>query len=121
MKIAMIGASGFVGTRLINLLKEEPAKYTCSNIDLQPSHFFNEITTIGDVRSQEQMDRELKGADVVILLAAAPRRCVARVAILRHQRRGHGSDSQGHGEERHTPYNILLVGGCLRPQQEESR
>ena len=32
MKIAMIGASGFVGTRLINLLKEEPAKYTCLSL-----------------------------------------------------------------------------------------
>lgn len=81
MKIAMIGASGFVGTRLINLLKEEPAKYTCSNIDLQPSHFFNEITTIGDVRSQEQMDRELKGADIVILLAAQHRDDVSPVSL----------------------------------------
>ena len=81
MKIAMIGASGFVGTQLINLLKEEPAKYTCSNIDLQPSHFFNEITTIGDVRSQEQMDRELKGADIVILLAAQHRDDVSPVSL----------------------------------------
>ena len=56
MKIAMIGGSGFVGTRLIGLLSEEPQKYQCSNIDLLPSHFFNDITTIGDVRSQEQME-----------------------------------------------------------------
>ena len=73
MKIAMIGASGFVGTRLLDLLRQEPEKYDCKNIDLLPSHFFNEITTIGDVREQDQMDRELKGADVVILLAAQHR------------------------------------------------
>ena len=50
MKIAMIGASGFVGTRLLDLLQEESQKYECKNIDLQPSNFFNEITVLGDVR-----------------------------------------------------------------------
>lgn len=73
MKIALIGASGFVGTRLIDLLKNEPEKYEMKNIDLQPSHFFNEITTIGDVRDQEQMNKELAGHDIVILLAAQHR------------------------------------------------
>lgn len=29
MKIAMIGASGFVGTRLLGLLREESSKYEC--------------------------------------------------------------------------------------------
>lgn len=43
MKIAMIGASGFVGTRLLDLLRQEPKQYECKNIDLLPSHFFNEI------------------------------------------------------------------------------
>lgn len=69
----MIGASGFVGTRLIGLLKESGEKYEVKNVDLQPSHFFNDVTVIGDVRNQEQMDRELRGADVVILLAAQHR------------------------------------------------
>ena len=73
MKIALIGASGFVGTRIINLLKDEPDRYECKNIDLLPSHFFNDLTVIGDVREQEQMDRELAGADLVILLAAQHR------------------------------------------------
>lgn len=73
MKIALIGASGFVGTRLIDVLSKEQDRYELKNIDLLPSHFFNEITTIGDVRSQEQMDKELAGADVVILLAAQHR------------------------------------------------
>lgn len=81
MKIAMIGASGFVGTRLIDLLRNEPEKYECKNIDLLPSHFFNEITTIGDVREQDQMDKELAGADVVILLAAQHRDDVSPVSL----------------------------------------
>ena len=81
MKIAMIGASGFVGTRLIDLLKNEPEKYEMKNIDLLPSHFFNDITTIGDVRNQEQMDHELAGANVVILLAAQHRDDVSPVSL----------------------------------------
>lgn len=80
MKITMIGASGFVGTRLIDLLKSEPA-YELKNIDLLPSHFFNDITVIGDVRNQEQMDMELKGADVVVLLAAQHRDDVSPVSL----------------------------------------
>lgn len=72
MNITMIGASGFVGSRLLQLL-DSADSYTLKNIDLQPSPFFNDITTIGDVRDQEQMDRELAGADVVVLLAAQHR------------------------------------------------
>ena len=81
MKIAMIGASGFVGTRLLGLLREEPSKYECKNIDLLPSHFFNDVTTIGDVREQEQMDKELKGYDLVVLLAAQHRDDVSPVSL----------------------------------------
>ena len=44
MKIVLIGASGFVGTRIINLLKDEGG-YDMKNVDLLPSHFFNDITT----------------------------------------------------------------------------
>ena len=80
MKIAMIGASGFVGTRLIDLLKDDK-NYEIKNIDLLPSHFFNDITVIGDVREQDQMDRELKGADIVILLAAQHRDDVSPISL----------------------------------------
>lgn len=81
MKIALIGASGFVGTRLLDLLKDDPQAYDCLNIDLLPSHFFNQITTIGDVRSQQQMDTLLRGADLVILLAAQHRDDVSPVSL----------------------------------------
>lgn len=72
MNIALIGASGFVGTRLLDLLKGS-TEYELKNIDLLPSHFFNEITEIGDVRDVEQMKQKLNGADVVVLLAAQHR------------------------------------------------
>lgn len=80
MNVTLIGASGFVGTRLIELLKKED-RYVLKNVDLQPSHFYNDITVIGDVREQEQMDRELAGADVVILLAAQHRDDVSPVSL----------------------------------------
>ena len=76
----MIGASGFVGTRLIDLLKTDN-NYELKNVDLLPSHFFNDVTVIGDVRKQEDMDKELSGADVVVLLAAQHRDDVSPVSL----------------------------------------
>lgn len=51
MKVTFIGASGFVGTRLIDLLSAE--KIGLQNIDKQQSHFFPAITVIGDVRDKK--------------------------------------------------------------------
>lgn len=81
MKILLIGGSGFVGTRLLGLLGENKETYQCKNVDLLPSHFFNEVTEIGDVRNQEQMDAQLNGADVVVLLAAQHRDDVSPVSL----------------------------------------
>lgn len=72
MNIKLIGGSGFVGTRLLDLLKD-CTEIKLKNIDLLPSHFFNEITEIGDVREQDQMNKMLAGSDVVVLLAAQHR------------------------------------------------
>ncbi len=69
MKITIIGGSGFIGTRLINLLKDEKI-YELQNIDLKTSLFFNDITEIGDVRDQKLLKKQLKGTDLVVLLAA---------------------------------------------------
>lgn len=80
MKVALIGASGFVGTRLLSLLREDN-KYELTNIDLLPSHFFNDITVIGDVREQEQMDEKLAGFDCVVLLAAQHRDDVSPISL----------------------------------------
>lgn len=75
----MIGASGFVGTRLLDLLKDE-SNYELKNVDLLPSPFFNEITVIGDVREQTDMDKEIAGADIVVLLAAQHRDDVSPIS-----------------------------------------
>ena len=71
MKITLIGASGFVGTRLIELLKQNYASLL--NIDKQQSYFHPDITTIADVLDKERIISLLKGTDVVILLAAEHR------------------------------------------------
>lgn len=80
MRIALIGASGFVGTRLIDILRQD-GSYELTNIDLLPSHFFNDITVIGDVREQDQMDCLLAGYDLVVLLAAQHRDDVTPVSL----------------------------------------
>lgn len=70
MKITLIGASGFVGTRLIDLLKDD---YQISNIDIQPSHFFPDLTITGDVREFSSIKSLLTDTDIVVLLAAQHR------------------------------------------------
>ena len=70
MKITLIGASGFVGTRLIDLLKDD---YQISNIDIQPSHFFPDLTITGDVREFSSINSLLTDTDIVVLLAAQHR------------------------------------------------
>lgn len=80
MKVTLIGGSGFVGTRLTDLLKESN-EYQLTNIDLQPSHFFNDITQIGDVREQKQMDEMLAGSELVVLLAAQHRDDVSPISL----------------------------------------
>lgn len=73
MNITLIGASGFVGTRLLGLLNESQEQYTLRNIDKQQSYFFPQVTEIGDVRDVEQLKEKLHDTDVVVLLAAEHR------------------------------------------------
>lgn len=65
MKILTIGGSGFLGSRLLSELRAE----NCYNLDKNPSPFFNEITTIGNIQKKEEIliDKRTKA---VVLLAA---------------------------------------------------
>ncbi|MBR5399891.1 MAG: NAD-dependent epimerase/dehydratase family protein [Bacteroidales bacterium] len=80
MKVSIIGGSGFVGTRLLDLLKDSK-DYNLKNIDLLPSHFFNDLSIVGDVREPDQMDKMLAGSDMVVLLAAQHRDDVSPVSL----------------------------------------
>lgn len=80
MKITLIGASGFVGTRLIDLLHKSN-RYELQNIDKQQSPFFPELTVIGDVRDKEKLTELLKGTDIVVLLAAEHRDDVSPLSL----------------------------------------
>lgn len=83
MRVTIVGGSGFIGTRLIDLLRQEGValvppttngsaeeEFEIRNVDLRPSRFFNDITTIGDARRQDDMDRAMKGTDIAVLLAS---------------------------------------------------
>lgn len=72
MKVTIIGGSGFIGTRIVDHFTQFKG-YDFHIVDIRDSHFFNDITTIGDVRNQQQMDSALAGTDLVILLAAQHR------------------------------------------------
>ena len=74
--VKVIGGSGFVGSFLIEELKE----FEVSNLDKNPSPFFNQITTIGDIRKKEDLifSKEVKA---VILLAAEHRDDVSPISL----------------------------------------
>lgn len=72
MNIALIGGSGFVGTKLLNLLLENKS-FQLTNIDKNNSSVYPNLTVIGNVLDKTELIKQLKGIDVVILLAAEHR------------------------------------------------
>lgn len=76
MNIEIIGGSGFVGSALLSVLKD----HDCSNIDKNPSHFFQNITTIGDIRFYDQI-KLTNTTDCVVLLAAEHKDNVSPVSL----------------------------------------
>ena len=65
----IVGGSGFVGSRLISELN--PSK--CRIYDKNPSPFFQNITTIGDVLDVRKLNKSLENISTVVLLAAEHR------------------------------------------------
>ena len=80
MKIAIIGGSGFVGTSLINKLKEDN-NYQVKNLDIAQSKKHHEITSITDIRDYCSLTKSLAGCDCVVLLAAQHRDDVSPVSL----------------------------------------
>jgi len=75
--ITVIGGSGFVGTKLIDVL----GKQYCHILDKKPSMMFNEITSIQDIRSQDISYLLLTESKHVVLLAAEHRDDVSPVSL----------------------------------------
>jgi GlcNAc-P-P-Und epimerase len=68
MIISIVGGSGFVGSKLISILEN----FNVYNLDKHKSVFFNNITTISDIRFKNQIDFKEK-TKLVVLLAAEHR------------------------------------------------
>ncbi len=77
-KVIFIGASGFVGSRLIDITHEQ---FEVTNFDKQKSHFYSHLTEIGDVRDQAVLDKALVGQTTVVLLAAEHRDDVSPASL----------------------------------------
>jgi len=75
--IVLIGASGFIGTRLIELIGKE----NCYNIDKNPSEKYNDITSIHDIREKHLEHAIPNDTDTVILLAAEHRDDVSPISL----------------------------------------
>ncbi|RDD29688.1 UDP-N-acetylglucosamine 4-epimerase [Prosthecochloris sp. ZM] len=75
--IALIGASGFVGTRLIGSLGTEK----CVNIDKTQSAVYGVLTTIQDIRNMRIPEALPDSATTVVLLAAEHRDDVSPVSL----------------------------------------
>lgn len=69
MKIAVIGGSGFVGSRLMGLLQGVPG-IELLNIDKQQSELYPHLTQLADVLDVQRLTELLADTDVVVLLAA---------------------------------------------------
>jgi UDP-glucose 4-epimerase len=70
MKVVVTGASGFIGSHVVDRLRAHG--HEARNFDLLPSPYDDTIETVlGDLRSPEDVRRGLDGCDAVIHLAAA--------------------------------------------------
>ncbi|MFQ5700113.1 MAG: NAD-dependent epimerase/dehydratase family protein [Myxococcota bacterium] len=70
MKVAVIGGSGFIGSRLVDLLS---ASHDVTIVDTEISKRHPDRTRQVDVRDPEALKAVLRGHDAVILLAAVHR------------------------------------------------
>lgn len=77
-KCIFIGASGFVGTHLIDICK---TKFSITNLDKQPSRFFNEYTKLVDIRNPEDINHALQFKELIVLLAAEHRDDVSPTSL----------------------------------------
>lgn len=71
-KVDVIGGSGFIGTRLINRLSKYE-KFILNIVDKAPSKKFPLLTSIGDVRSCNDLENCITRDSIIVNLAAEHR------------------------------------------------
>lgn len=71
-RLDIIGGNGFIGTCLVRLLQTKN-DYEIKIFDMKPSSSFFEISTLGDVRSLDQLRKSLSDDSIIINLAAVHR------------------------------------------------
>jgi len=76
-KVLLIGASGFVGTRLI----EQLGKENCQNIDKNPSLKYPEISTLQNILENGLIDSIPSETQTIVLLAAEHRDDVSPTSL----------------------------------------
>jgi nucleoside-diphosphate-sugar epimerase len=75
--ILVIGGSGFVGSILINELRD----LKINNLDKNQSPFYNDLTQIGDITNKEEIIIP-KGTKSIVLLAAEHRDDVSPISLI---------------------------------------
>ena len=76
--VCILGGSGFVGTRLVSVLK---SANKVVNLDKNPSNVHPDCTEIADVRESSSFEERFLGKDVIILLAAEHRDDVSPTSL----------------------------------------
>ena len=79
MKIFVVGGSGFIGTRLLEILNEQGQEFTNFDRHLSPS--FPDQTVTGDVRSADELTAASVDHDAIINLAAEHRDDVSPLSL----------------------------------------
>lgn len=78
-RIAVLGGSGFIGTKLVTRLLDQGHEVLI--YDLVESTTFPELCTLGDVRDGTALGKACVGCDVIVNLAAAHRDDVRPVSL----------------------------------------
>ena len=81
MNLAVIGGSGFVGTKLLNSLQNDTSYKSLLNLDKEDSIAHSNITQLCNVLDKGGLIDKLKGVDLVILLAAEHRDDVSPTSL----------------------------------------
>lgn len=106
MKIALIGGSGFIGTRLADIFTASDRDFTV--FDKNISEKYPDKTVIADIRNKESLTEKLSGYDMLINLAAEHKDNVLPVDLYQ-QVNVEGSENVCHAAECNNIEKIIFT------------